>query len=74
MTATRIRQSMGRPGSALDNAVIESWHSTVKFELRRMEHFHNKATPGPPWRPKSMTTTPTGATPRSMQPGQVRTP
>ena len=30
-----IRQSMGRPGSALDNAVIESWHSTVEFELRR---------------------------------------
>ena len=23
-----IRQSMGRPGSALDNAVIGSWHST----------------------------------------------
>ena len=23
-----VRQSMGRPGSALDNAVIESWHST----------------------------------------------
>ena len=34
-----IRQSMGRPGSALDNAVIESWHSTVEFELRRLEHF-----------------------------------
>src|SRR6185437_8254339 len=29
-----IRQSMGRPGSALDNAVIESWHSTLEFELR----------------------------------------
>ena len=34
-----ISQSMGRPGSALDNAVIESWHSTVEFELRRVEHF-----------------------------------
>jgi transposase InsO family protein len=34
-----IAQSMGRPGSALDNAVIESWHSTVEFELRRVEHF-----------------------------------
>jgi transposase InsO family protein len=34
-----ISQSMGRPGSALDNAVIESWHSTVEFELRRIEHF-----------------------------------
>ena len=38
-----IRQSMGRPGSALDNAVIESWHSTVEFELRRLEHFTTKA-------------------------------
>jgi len=36
-------QSMGRPGSALDNAVIESWHSTVEFELRRTEHFATKA-------------------------------
>ena len=34
-----IRQSMGRPGSALDNAVIESWHSTLEFELRSVEHF-----------------------------------
>ncbi len=38
-----IRQSMGRPGSALDNAVIESWHSTLEFELRRIEHFKTKA-------------------------------
>jgi putative transposase len=34
---------MGRPGSALDNAVIESWHSTLEFELRRVEHFNTKA-------------------------------
>ena len=34
-----IIQSMGRPGSALDNAVIESWHSTLEFELRSVEHF-----------------------------------
>jgi transposase InsO family protein len=34
-----IAQSMGRPGSALDNAVIESWHSTLEFELRRVQHF-----------------------------------
>jgi putative transposase len=40
---TGIRQSMGRPGSALDNAVIESWHSTLEFELRRLEHFATKA-------------------------------
>ena len=38
-----IRQSMGRPGSALDNAVIESWHSTLEFELRRVEHLTTKA-------------------------------
>jgi len=39
-TRLGITQSMGRPGSALDNAVIEAWHSTVEFELRQLEHFH----------------------------------
>ncbi len=34
-----ICQSMGRPGSALDNAVIEAWHSTLEFELRSRETF-----------------------------------
>jgi len=38
-----ITQSMGRVGSALDNAVIESWHSTLEFELRQLEHFTTKA-------------------------------
>jgi putative transposase len=38
-----ITQSMGRPGSALDNAVIESWHSTLEFELRSVEHFATRA-------------------------------
>ena len=38
-----IRQSMGRPGSALDNAAIESWHSTLEFELRSLEHFTTRA-------------------------------
>ena len=38
-----ITQSMGRVGSALDNAVIESWHSTLEFELRQLEHFATKA-------------------------------
>ena len=38
-----ISQSMGRPGSALDNAVIESWHSTLEWELRALEHFITKA-------------------------------
>jgi putative transposase len=38
-----VTQSMGRPGSALDNAVIESWHSTLEFELRAVEHFTTRA-------------------------------
>ena len=38
-----ICQSMGRPGSALDNAVIESWHSTLEFELRSLEQFSARA-------------------------------
>jgi putative transposase len=42
-TRLGISQSMGRPGSALDNAVIESWHSTLEFELRAVEHFTTRA-------------------------------
>ena len=38
-----IAQSMGRPGSALDNAVQESWHSTLEWELRRVHHFATRA-------------------------------
>jgi putative transposase len=38
-----IRQSMGRPGSALDNAAIESFHSTLEFELRSLEDFPTRA-------------------------------
>ena len=38
-----VRQSMGRPGSALDNAVIESWHSTLEFELRSDARFATRA-------------------------------
>jgi len=38
-----IQQSMGRVGSALDNSVIESWHSTLEFELRSMHHFTTRA-------------------------------
>ena len=38
-----ICQSMGRPGSALDNAVIESWHSTLEFELRSLHSFATRA-------------------------------
>jgi transposase InsO family protein len=42
-TRLGIKQSMGRVGSALDNAVIEAWHSTLEFELRSLEHFTTKA-------------------------------
>ena len=43
-----IRQSMGRPGPALDNAVIESWHSTLEFELRAARALHHQGSgPGP---------------------------
>ena len=38
-----VIQSMGRPGSALDNAVIESWHSTLEFELRSLRTFATRA-------------------------------
>jgi len=56
---------MGRPGSALDNAVIEVWHSTLKFELRALEHFTTKAQARARIPAGSMITTTTGATPRS---------
>ncbi len=42
-TRAGVRQSMGRPGSALDNAVIESWHSTLEFELRSLRTFATRA-------------------------------
>jgi putative transposase len=38
-----VRQSMGRVGSALDNAVIESWHSPLEFELRRDASFATRS-------------------------------
>jgi putative transposase len=38
-----IKQSMGRAGPALDNAVIESWHSTLEPGLRSLERFATKA-------------------------------
>jgi putative transposase len=38
-----VCQSMGRPGSALDNAVIESWHPTLEVELGSVQHFATKA-------------------------------
>jgi putative transposase len=39
----KITQSMGRTGSALDNAAAESFHSTLEFELLREAHFQTRA-------------------------------
>jgi putative transposase len=39
----RIRQSMGRVGSALDNAVAESFFSTLEHELLRKHRFATRA-------------------------------
>lgn len=36
---THITQSMGHTGSALDNAVAESFNSSLEFELLRQQHF-----------------------------------
>ena len=33
---------MGRTGSALDNAVSESFNSTLEWELLRHNHFHTR--------------------------------
>ena len=41
--AARITQSMGRTGSALDNAAIESYHSTLEFELLSRTRFATRA-------------------------------
>ena len=38
-----VRQSMGRTGSALDNAVAESFNSTLEFELLVDNHFSTRA-------------------------------
>ena len=38
-----VRQSMGRTGSALDNAVAESFNSTLQFELLTDNHFRTRA-------------------------------
>jgi putative transposase len=37
-----ISQSMGRTGSALDNAAAESFNSTLEFELLRDHHFDTR--------------------------------
>lgn len=41
--AAGIVASMGRTGSALDNAVSEAFHSTLEFELRSRSRFATKA-------------------------------
>jgi transposase InsO family protein len=38
-----VHQSMGRTGSALDNAAAESLNSTIEFELLRDQHFTTRA-------------------------------
>jgi len=38
-TALGVTQSMGRVGSALDNAAAESWNSTLEHELLSRHHF-----------------------------------
>jgi putative transposase len=38
-----VTQSMGRVGSCFDNAVVESWHSTLEFELLSRHRFATKA-------------------------------
>jgi putative transposase len=42
-TALGVTQSMGRVGSCFDNAAIESWHSTLEFELLSRRRFSTKA-------------------------------
>jgi transposase InsO family protein len=41
-TALKVTQSMGRVGSALDNATSESFNSTLEFELLSRRHFATK--------------------------------
>ena len=38
-----VTQSAGRVGSCFDNAAIESWHSTLEFELLSRRRFATKA-------------------------------
>jgi putative transposase len=41
---------MGRPESAVEVAVIEAWHSTLEFELHRVEPFATRVQARwPPW-------------------------
>jgi len=40
--ALGVIQSMGRVGSALDNAAAESWNSTLEHELLSRQHFATK--------------------------------
>jgi transposase InsO family protein len=40
--SAHVTQSMGRTGSALDNAAAESFNSTLEWELLRDNHFHTR--------------------------------
>ena len=40
--ALGVTQSMGRVGSALDNATSESWNSTLEFELLMQNDWHTR--------------------------------
>jgi hypothetical protein len=53
-----------RPGPALDNGVIQAWHSTLEFELRSVEPSPPKPRPEPGSAPGSTSTTTPAGTPR----------
>ena len=52
-----VTQSMGRTGSALDNAIAKAFNSTLEWELLRNNHFHTREQPGTWSLPGSTTTT-----------------
>ena len=52
-----ITQSMGGPRSTLDNAVIETWHSTLSFELRAPSTSAPRRKPTARCQPESTSTT-----------------
>jgi transposase InsO family protein len=41
--ALAVAPSMGRVGSCFDNAAVESWHSTLEFEVLSRRRFATKA-------------------------------
>ena len=59
----RRTQSMGRTGSALDNAVAEAFNSTLEWELLRNNHFQTREQPRHNVTPGLTTTTANGGIP-----------